>query len=116
MLRLVGGRNGHIFAMVTWQVWKERNNKYWQGTNRVFGVACRAVEATLIEWDSAQLQRVKPIRHPVCLAWHPLPADSFKINVDVAFFDQTFETGVGKVLHDTNGVFIRGCTLMITDG
>ncbi|KAL8514017.1 hypothetical protein ACS0TY_013220 [Phlomoides rotata] len=65
-----------------------------------------------MEWKEAQVVRgaSRSLHASPCLAWHPSPSGRMKLNVDAAFFSDTQQTGIGLVLRDELGNFIKGRT------
>lgn len=98
ILRLLGRNDGPHFAVIIWQVWKERISKLWDGCNKSPAKVVRATRTLPAERSELRASCHAP-RTPVgCGAWHPLTPGEFKVNLDAAFFNELFQTGVGMLL------------------
>ncbi|KAJ1412101.1 Ribonuclease H superfamily [Sesbania bispinosa] len=78
----------HKFAMVLWSLWKQRNEKVWEGV----GITSVVVTS-----------------HNFC--WFPPQAGRVKCNVDAALFADQNGFGVGLCLRDDKGQYIKSKVL-----
>lgn len=57
------------------------------------------------------MQVASPI--PCYSAWHPPPSGAIKSNIDVAFFTMESRSGIGLVVLDSDGDFLRARTMTV---
>ncbi|XP_073049166.1 uncharacterized protein [Primulina eburnea] len=100
------------FAMVTWAIWKQRNNKLWNSCNLPASDTVYTAMNELYEWIAVKSRRKpddgKSPNRTECVLWHPPPESFVKCNIDAAFPNGADVTGLEMVLRDDSGGFI-GC-------
>lgn len=57
---------------------------------------------------------VPPVGYSRCRAWHPPSASALKINVDVAFFAYSNQTGVRMVIRDETGLMVLARSILVS--
>lgn len=103
------------FGMVLWQIWRERNSKFWNGSNKSPQVAVHTASVALQEWVHARgdLDKNTSSTRGKCLAWHAPPLRWLKLNVDAAFFEDSCQMGFGFVLRNDQGSFVAARSMTI---
>ncbi|XP_073294606.1 uncharacterized protein [Primulina huaijiensis] len=100
------------FSMVTWAIWKQRNNKLWNSCNLPASDTVYTAMNDLYEWIAVKSRRQpEDGKYPTrteCVLWHPPPESFVKCNIDAAFPNGADVTGLGMVLRNDSGGFI-GC-------
>lgn len=96
-------------AIVCWNLWNRRNKWIWDKVSvSVFGVQSTAANMSA-EWIKCQQE--KQVRKSVNLMsarrWVSPPQGWVKINVDAAIFEATGSVGLGSVIRDEHGNFVR---------
>ncbi|XP_057779532.1 uncharacterized protein LOC130998115 [Salvia miltiorrhiza] len=113
----VQGEHVALFAMVLWQIWKDRNTVVWK---EIFPNPDRSV-ATAVgcrqEWLLARARGTRQhsalSSSAVCLGWHDLSEGDVLCGVDAAFFEGDNAMGLGLVFGDHSGNFLTGTSLKI---
>ncbi|XP_060965763.1 uncharacterized protein LOC133034618 [Cannabis sativa] len=106
-----------LVAAVCWAIWNARNELVWKGkTTRVDDIVGFA-KHYLNQWNNAQNsvlgtsysddQIYDGAEH-----WSPPLANSIKVNVDAALFDDGRSFGSGMVARDDRGWLIEGRTIL----
>ncbi|XP_074355726.1 uncharacterized protein LOC141695374 [Apium graveolens] len=101
-------RNG-LVGMLCWNLWYRRNNWVWNRINTSsFGVKSRTVNM-LAEWNRARedMQKQTARTQASNRIWSKPPEGWVKINVDAACMLRTGQMGVGCVIRDECGRFMR---------
>ena len=95
--------------MVCWNLWSRRNRWVWDKVNiSEFGVQSTAM-SMLHEWQ----QRCVAVRTPKVTTnsssrkWHRPQQGWIKVNTDAAVFMEWGSTGIGSVIRDAHGAFLR---------
>ena len=96
-------------ALFCWSIWNRRNQWVWNRVETsVFGTTSAAVNL-LTDWKAAQMActRASATINGSTRRWQ-VPMQSWvKINVDAAIFGDTKTIGVGGVIRDEHGSFLR---------
>ncbi|CAN1141983.1 hypothetical protein LINPERHAP2_LOCUS12811 [Linum perenne] len=95
-------------AIVTWALWKERNDRVWNQTSKPEEVFVRLAEEVVTDWLSTQ-DRGSRLRRRVessCARWHPPPPTFVKINCDAAINTVGQMFGIGVVIRDEEGALM----------
>ncbi|KAL8119392.1 hypothetical protein AgCh_016783 [Apium graveolens] len=98
-----------LIALICWNLWNRRNRWVWDKVSTSeFGVQSTEVNM-LQEWRHSQLEKQK--HHATSSKsprrWQKPDEGWVKINIDAAVFIEFGCTGVGSVIRDWNGGFIR---------
>ncbi|KAL8520390.1 hypothetical protein ACS0TY_011062 [Phlomoides rotata] len=101
--------------VMLWRIWKEQNTKVFTGTSAAAAMIQQMSRIFLTEWQAARQLGVCRQPRTTCCVWHPPAAGVVKINSDVALFGDTRDAGLGMVIHDANGSFVR-CRSMVIPG
>ncbi|XP_061999226.1 uncharacterized protein LOC133716541 [Rosa rugosa] len=91
--------------MILWALWKNRNNKFWDG--------CAQTSTDIVFSSFSWLDEFRKARHdaaakPVKMqkkTWKPDPEKRWKLNVDGSFLPNQTKGGLGGVLRDGDGCF-----------
>ncbi|KAL8107899.1 hypothetical protein AgCh_024343 [Apium graveolens] len=98
-----------LVAVLYWSLWNRRNKWVWDKIDMlVFGTKAAALNL-LTDWRKAQMEGNKytPVVSSSSRKWRKPQAGWVKINVDAATFTGTHSTGIGRVIRDDNGEFLR---------
>lgn len=98
-----------MIGMICWGLWNRRNKWVWDRVNgSAFGVKSAALNL-LTEWRKARVIEGQAVRRTAVgmQVWSKPPAGWKKINVDAATFTAGY-VGIGGVIRDEDGRFIRG--------
>ncbi|XP_073017389.1 uncharacterized protein [Primulina eburnea] len=105
------------FCMVLWNIWRQRNDKVWNDTFNDPSTTVRLALKFLCDWLRAkQLSQEIADAHSLesgCPDWHKPPRLAIKCNVDAAFFPVDQKIGIGCILRNENGKFLRCRTCVI---
>lgn len=105
------------FGMILWNIWRQRNDKVWTDTHKDPSTSVRLAMEFLCDW-----LRAKQISQEIASAdsldsgysdWYRPPRSFVKCNVDAAFFISEQKIGIGCILRDENGMFLRCRTCII---
>lgn len=108
-----------MVGLVCWNLWNRRNCWVWDRLNTsVFGVKGRTYNM-LEDWKKASEERSKNLKQqqPGRVRWCKPPKGWIKINTDAACISCRSQAGVGCVVRDDWGRFLRGqeCYRIRTD-
>lgn len=98
-----------LVGLFCWGLWSRRNKWVWEKINMsVFGVRTMGLNM-LAEWSRAQEIAEKSVdrTRSRSKSWCKPPEGWVKINVDAAFYPGSERIGVGCVMRDDRGKFIR---------
>lgn len=98
-----------LIWLVCWNLWSRRNKWVWDRVSiSDFGVQARAMNM-LHEWKMkcAESRRHGVATNGVSMRWHIPQHGWIKVNTDAAVFMEWNSTGVGSVIRDECGQFIR---------
>lgn len=116
--RILNAGTREQFAMVCllcWSIWTRRNQWVWQRIQMsVFGIkamACNVVADRRRARNQDGIGSDKRTEH--CKTWTKPPADWIKINIDASYKAGETSIGVGCVVRDNNGKFIRARTNLL---
>ncbi|CAN1844985.1 Transposon TX1 uncharacterized 149 kDa protein [Linum perenne] len=92
-------------AIVTWALWKERNDRVWNQTSKPEEVCIRQSTDAVMDWVSMQGRGLCPRRREEgrCDRWHRPPPTYVKINCDAAINVRGQSFGIGVVIRDEEG-------------
>ncbi|XVF55323.1 hypothetical protein PTKIN_Ptkin06aG0027900 [Pterospermum kingtungense] len=96
------------FAMLLWALWKHRNAVLWRQENQDVRSLIFKSLGLLCEWLEAK-KDVQPLQFDMygtsqCEKWHCPPSQTYKCNVDAAFFEDINCTGFGMIIWDAAGL------------
>ncbi|KAL8500875.1 hypothetical protein ACS0TY_020451 [Phlomoides rotata] len=115
MIEQLDGENLVEFAMVVWRLWKDRNNKVWNGRTVEARSTVFFTQKFYADWAGLRGQASSAPRVCFCPAWHRPPVGCIKLNVDGAFFANTHEMWFGLVLYDSHGRHICSRSLLLPE-
>ncbi|XP_074327164.1 uncharacterized protein LOC141665080 [Apium graveolens] len=98
-----------LIAALCWSLWNRRNKWVWNKIDMsVFGTKSVAINL-LEDWKRAQQEKVKctPTINSRSRCWQKPPVGWVKINIDAATFMQDNSIGIGGVIRDDRGDFVR---------
>lgn len=98
-----------LVGLFCWSIWNRRNKWVWDRVNgSVFGVKSAAMNL-LSDWRAAQQvgSKCKPNIQSACKHWSRPPQGWVKVNVDAAVFPEQNCSGMGGVIRDEYGKFLR---------
>ncbi|WOH11862.1 hypothetical protein DCAR_0831358 [Daucus carota subsp. sativus] len=96
-------------SLLCWNLWQRRNSWVWNHVNTsAFGVRSKAM-SMLVEWQQAREEgKERATRQPtVARSWCKPPAGWVKINTDAACVLGTGQVGIGCIIRDEWGNFLR---------
>lgn len=102
-------------GLMCWNLWYRRNTWVWSHVNTSsFGVKSR-MYSMLTEWNRARedLQQQKVNELTRRRVWCKPPPGWIKINIDAACMRRTGQMGVGYVVRDEGGQFVRARSQVI---
>ena len=91
--------------MIIWSLWRNRNNKFWSGTQQTSIDVSLSSKAWLGEFQRARGPS-KVTKQSKLKFWKPAMNGAFKLNVDAAFLADQNQGGTGGVLRDHSGKFV----------
>jgi hypothetical protein len=96
--------------MLIWAVWKERNNRVWDGVVKTPNIVAFHAFHRLQEFRNACSLDTHSSRCRLA-PWKPPPVGWIKANLDGAYDEHSHTGGAGVVLHDHSGSVVGGfCT------
>ncbi|KAJ1406846.1 Ribonuclease H-like superfamily [Sesbania bispinosa] len=104
----------HKFAMVLWSLWKQRNEKVWEGVQRATSEVVTRAQEAFTDWNCVKSCDEVGITSVVTshnFCWFPPQAGRVKCNVDAALFADQNGFGVGLCLRDDKGQYIKSKVL-----
>ncbi|KAJ1418166.1 Ribonuclease H-like superfamily [Sesbania bispinosa] len=104
----------HKFAMVLWSLWKQRNEKVWEGVQRATSEVVTRAQEAFTDWNCVKSCGEVGITSVVTshnFCWFPPQAGRVKCNVDAALFADQNGFGVGLCLRDDKGQYIKSNVL-----
>ncbi|KAJ1389017.1 Ribonuclease H-like superfamily [Sesbania bispinosa] len=104
----------HKFAMVLWSLWKQRNEKVWEGVQRATSEVVTRAQEAFTDWNCVKSCGEVGITSVVTshnFCWFPPQAGRVKCNVDAALFADQNGFGVGLCLRDDKGQYIKSKVL-----
>lgn len=96
-------------VMMCWSIWNRRNKWVWDRVNMSsFGVQAHA-RNLLYDWRRMLQDKQKNniVVQASTRTWSPPPPGYVKVNIDAAVFTETKHMGVGAVIRDEHGCFLR---------
>lgn len=103
--------------MICWNLWNRRNRWVWDKISITeFGVVAKVMNM-LSEWRQNCLERCK-YKAMVSTSprrWQPPQQGWMKINVDAAIFMESSCIGIGSVIRDEHGNFVRARNQKISE-
>lgn len=114
------GRNDQILmvALLCWSIWQRRNTWVWQCVNMSsFGVKSKVCNM-LVEWQRSREEQVAITaqQRPGNRRWCKPPAGWIKVNTDAACLMGSNKVGVGCVIRDERGKFLRARSNVVQGG
>ena len=108
--------DGALFATICWELWNNRNA--WKARKRRPITIVNSAGQFLEQWCSVQASPFFPLQmeaqnldgHAV---WSKPCPGMMKLNVDVALFNDEHATGLGWVLRDSDGAFVKACSVHV---
>ncbi|CAL1409286.1 unnamed protein product [Linum trigynum] len=117
------GEWASYFSLILWFIWKQRNEKIFQGKALSLPSLFHYVTAKAKEWAgiweaaSRKLDvRSKAARSEELIGWKPPPVGWLKLNTDGAAQGHGGEIGAGGVIRNSNGDWIKGFVCRIGAG
>ncbi|XP_074377663.1 uncharacterized protein LOC141719179 [Apium graveolens] len=98
-----------LVAVLCWSLWNRRNKWVWDKIDMsVFGTKAAALNL-LADWRKARMEgnKYKPVVSSRSRQWKKPQAGWVKINVNAVIFTATKSIGIGGVIRDENGEFLR---------
>lgn len=98
-----------LITTVCWSLWNRRNRWVWDKVSVTeFGVKATAM-TLLAEWRKCQEEKIRGVTGtgPSAKRWNPPPQGWMKVNTDASVFGESRSIGVGGVIRDASGEFIR---------
>lgn len=98
-----------MIGVLCWSLWSIRNKWVWERVNTsVFGVKAMALNL-VSDWRKARQkdETIRGVSTGHCRTWMKPPHDWVKINVDAAYRAGGNNIGVGCVVRDSTGKFLR---------
>ncbi|XP_074374534.1 uncharacterized protein LOC141714940 [Apium graveolens] len=98
-----------MIYMLCWSLWQHQNDWVWnRNATSPFGVRSRAC-SMFTEWQRAREENSGPNmkQQGVSRSWCKPPAGWIKINVDAACTQNSQQVGVGCIIRDEGGNFLR---------
>lgn len=109
VLQKGGKEQTDLVGLLWWNLWSRRNSWVWERINTsIFGVKSRAL-SMLVDWRAAQedMAKIRMQKHGYNRVWCKSPEGWIKINIDAVYMSGTGHTGVGCVIRDDRGCFLR---------
>ncbi|XP_073120864.1 uncharacterized protein [Henckelia pumila] len=105
------------YCIILWGIWRQRNDKVWNGTSKDVPTTIRFAREYLYDWLGAKKFNRTMLEHHTrdkpCQIWHK-PARSFaKCNVYAAFIPEEQKIGLGCVVRNDDDSFFRARTCAI---
>ncbi|XP_074323048.1 uncharacterized protein LOC141659993 [Apium graveolens] len=101
-----------MIGLICWSLWSRRNKWVWERVNMsVFGIKAMALNL-LADWNRAQLTEGKhhSSTNGCSRTWVKPPEEWIKINIDASYHSGGNKIGVGCVIRDSRGLFLRART------
>ncbi|KAL8102066.1 hypothetical protein AgCh_026811 [Apium graveolens] len=98
-----------LIGLFCWSIWNRRNKWVWDRNNiSVFGVKSAAI-SLLDDWKKARQEdhNHSSVRNIATRTWNKPPPGWVKINIDAAIFLHISCSGLGSVIRDDTGRFLR---------
>ena len=99
-----------LAASLCWSLWNRRNNWVWNRiAASVFGTTSVA-NSLLVSWNLAHLKQTRSTSGTMRTSiqrWQPPQPHWVKINIDAAIFTDLNSIGVGGVIRDERGQFVK---------
>lgn len=98
-----------LVALMCWNLWNRRNKWVWEKINvSGFGVRQGAMNL-LSDWRNVQQEVTRNVvsSNTSLGHWSKPPSGWVKVNIDAASFEELNCTGVGAVIRDEQGEFVR---------
>lgn len=80
--------------MTLWSIWLEHNAQVWASTSTVVAAIVRLSDQFSLTEKNARVSELKSDRIVNCKCLHKPPRDFLKINIDAAFFSNSWEMGL----------------------
>lgn len=101
-----------MVGLLCWALWSRRNKWIWERVNMsIFGI--KAMELNLVsDWKRARQTEVlgKTVAPGHCKTWCKPQEGWIKINLDASFYEGAGRIGIGCVVRDDRGCFLRART------
>lgn len=99
-----------LLAVLCWSIWNRRNKWVWSRiADSVFGITSAAMNL-LVNWKTTQRERNRCSSLPVksgVQRWQVPQRNWVKINIDAAVFMDLRAIGIGGIVRDERGSFLR---------
>ncbi|KEH39570.1 hypothetical protein MTR_2g102247 [Medicago truncatula] len=108
-LQVLTSDDAALFCCILWSIWKQRNNKIWNGVTDAQTFVFDRAKALLQDWKSTKLIRGISSTHQQSeriSKWVKPNPGHFKCNVDASFLNVSNMVGIGMCIRDENGIFV----------
>lgn len=98
-----------LLALICWSLWNRRNKWLWNRVSvSIFGTTSSAMNL-LTDWKTAQVDHVKhaSASNINVRRWQAPQQNWVKINMDAAIFADIRTIGIGGIIRDANGKFLK---------
>jgi ribonuclease HI len=98
-----------LFAMLTWVLWQNRNNKIWHEsheTGRNLGLKARSLWEEWRDMQQVQIGSSNTAQQQQRYIWEKPRQGWYKCNVDAGFHKELNKTSTGWCLRDHTGSFV----------
>ena len=99
------GCSAEMFVMQIWMIWYRRNNFRTAPPGFPLNLIVQRAFEVLMKYQSTQPKKTvaAPTVRP-CARWSPPPIGWFKVNFDVALFQDVGQARLGVIIHDSQGL------------
>jgi ribonuclease HI len=112
-LQLLTSDEAALFCYVIWSIWKQRNNKIWNGVTDPQAFVFDRAKSMLEDWKIARAIRENSPNHNQPdrnVKWVKPRAGHFKCNIDASFSQNSNMVGIGMCIRDEHGAFVLART------
>nr|ABN08196.1 Polynucleotidyl transferase, Ribonuclease H fold [Medicago truncatula] len=110
---MLNGDEAALFCCILWSIWKQRNNKVWNGVIEAQVVVLERAKVLLQDWRAAKSyqQHSSRIQNTADSSkWKKPTVGQYKCNIDASFSKHLNKVGIGICIRDDTGTFVLAKT------